>query len=113
MCRLLVSLLAAGFGSACACSQTALPHDSTATNAPSRFRSAEDGWFDVSGFLDEEYGFLPVVIPIKDYGMCEPALKLIQAPTPVPILLSFRLHQSGGGLRFVPSCPVGMIAHNP
>jgi outer membrane protein assembly factor BamA len=36
------------------------------TNAPSKFRSAEDGWFDVSGFLDEEYGFLPVVIPITE-----------------------------------------------
>ena len=39
---------------------------SAATNAPSRFRSAEDGWLDVSGFLDEEYGFLPVVLPITE-----------------------------------------------
>jgi hypothetical protein len=36
------------------------------TNAPSKFRSAEDGWLDVSGFLDEKYGFLPVVIPITE-----------------------------------------------
>jgi hypothetical protein len=34
------------------------------TNAPSRLYSDEDGWFDVSGFLDEKYGFLPVV-PIR------------------------------------------------
>jgi outer membrane protein assembly factor BamA len=37
-----------------------------ATPAPSKFRSAEDGWPDVSGFLDEKYGFLPVVIPITE-----------------------------------------------
>lgn len=43
---------------------TSKPRD--ATTAPSRFRSAEDGWIDVSGFLDEQYGFLPVVIPITE-----------------------------------------------
>ncbi|MGH2570804.1 MAG: BamA/TamA family outer membrane protein, partial [bacterium] len=32
----------------------------------SKFRSAEDGWFDVSGFLDEKYGFLPIAIPITE-----------------------------------------------
>jgi outer membrane protein assembly factor BamA len=36
------------------------------TPAPSKFRSADDGWLDVSGFLDEKYGFLPVVIPITE-----------------------------------------------
>ena len=30
------------------------------TPAPSKFRG-DDGWFDVSGFLDEKYGFLPIV----------------------------------------------------
>src|SRR5215831_7756879 len=30
------------------------------TNELSRFWSPDDGWFDVSGFLDEKYGFLPV-----------------------------------------------------
>lgn len=34
--------------------------------APSRFRSSEDGWLDVSGFLDETYGFLPLVVPITE-----------------------------------------------
>lgn len=33
---------------------------------PSKFYSAEDGWLDVSGFLDEKYGFLPVVVPITE-----------------------------------------------
>jgi hypothetical protein len=33
---------------------------------PSKFRYAEDGWLDVSGFLDEKYGFLPVAIPITE-----------------------------------------------
>ncbi len=42
------------------------PSATTTNNAPSKFRSPEDGWFDVSGFLDEEYGFLPVVIPITE-----------------------------------------------
>jgi len=36
------------------------------TNAPSKFRSAEDGWLDISGFLDADFGFLPVVLPISE-----------------------------------------------
>lgn len=39
---------------------------SAQTAEPSKFFSAEDGWFDVSGFLDEKYGFLPVAIPITE-----------------------------------------------
>jgi surface antigen Omp85-like protein len=39
---------------------------SAATNEPSKFRSPDDGWFDMSGFLDEKYGFLPVVVPITE-----------------------------------------------
>jgi hypothetical protein len=42
----------------------AQPQDTTAE--PSKFRSAEDGWLDVGGFLDQKYGFLPVVIPITE-----------------------------------------------
>ncbi len=34
--------------------------------APSKFFSAEDGWLDVSAFLDESYGFIPMVIPITE-----------------------------------------------
>ena len=37
-----------------------------ATNAPSKLRSAEDGWLDISGFVDQSYGFVPLVIPITE-----------------------------------------------
>lgn len=40
-----------------------------AETPPSRFRSAEDGWVDVSGWLDEAWGFVPLAAPIT-----EPAL---------------------------------------
>src|SRR5215510_9618359 len=46
--------------------QTAPTNAPAATNAPSKFRSADDSWLDVSGFLDEKYGFLPVAIPITE-----------------------------------------------
>ncbi len=36
------------------------------TKAPSKFRSAEDGWLDLSGFIDQAYGFAPLVIPITE-----------------------------------------------
>lgn len=36
------------------------------TNTPSRGRSSDDGWLDASRFLDQKYGFLPVVIPITE-----------------------------------------------
>jgi hypothetical protein len=39
---------------------------SSPPEAPSKFRSPEDGWFDVSGFLEEKYGFLPLVVPITE-----------------------------------------------
>jgi outer membrane protein assembly factor BamA len=35
-------------------------------HAPSKFVSADDGWLDLSGFLDERYGFIPLVIPITE-----------------------------------------------
>jgi hypothetical protein len=37
-----------------------------AQTTESKFISAEDGWFDVSAFLDEKYGFLPMVAPITE-----------------------------------------------
>jgi len=37
-----------------------------AVHAPSKFVSADDGWLDLSGFLDERYGFIPLVIPITE-----------------------------------------------
>ena len=36
------------------------------TNAPSKFRSAEDGWIDLSAFMDQSYGFAPLVMPITE-----------------------------------------------
>ncbi len=41
-------------------------NDNTVTNTPSRFRSSEDGWLDTSAFLDEQYGFLPLILPITE-----------------------------------------------
>jgi hypothetical protein len=32
----------------------------------SRFKDAEDGWFDISEFLDTAYGFVPVIYPITE-----------------------------------------------
>lgn len=60
----------------------------TATAAPSKFRSSDDGWLDVSGFLEEKYGFLPVALPIT-----EPAVG----------------YGAVGGLAFL-SKPVGAVA---
>ena len=43
------------------------PADSTPSEPkPSRFRSPEDGWLDISGFLDSRYGFLPVASVITE-----------------------------------------------
>jgi hypothetical protein len=36
------------------------------TSAPSKFRDAEDGWFDASNFLDSAQGFLPLAMPITE-----------------------------------------------
>jgi outer membrane protein assembly factor BamA len=43
-----------------------MPEKTETAPAPSKIRSTEDGWLDVSGFLDEKYGFLPVAIPITE-----------------------------------------------
>jgi outer membrane protein assembly factor BamA len=37
-----------------------------ATNAPSKFRSPEDGRLDLSAFIDKAYGFAPIVFPITE-----------------------------------------------
>ena len=52
-------------GSTAAAQTTSAPPQET-TSPPSKFRSPDDGWFDVSGFLDEKYGFLPIAIPITE-----------------------------------------------
>ena len=54
-----------------------------ASNAPSKLRSAEDGWLDLSGFIDQAYGFVPIVMPITEpavgYGAAG-ALAFIDKP---------------------------------
>ena len=42
------------------------PAPATAPEKPSRIRSQEDGKLDISGFLDEAYGFVPFVVPITE-----------------------------------------------
>jgi len=43
------------------------PSQPAATSqTPSKIRSAEDGWLDLSGFIDQAYGFAPIVIPITE-----------------------------------------------
>src|SRR3974390_2995546 len=46
--------------------QTNVTSEPEGTNAASKFRSPEDGWFDVSGFLEEKYGFIPVPLIITE-----------------------------------------------
>jgi outer membrane protein assembly factor BamA len=46
--------------------QTNVMSEPDATNTVSKFRSPEDGWLDVSGFLEEKYGFLPLPIIITE-----------------------------------------------
>ncbi len=63
--RLLSLICLAAILMAMSADDTPLPAGSL-TNAPSRFWSEEDDWFDISGFLDEPYGFLPLVMPITE-----------------------------------------------
>ena len=42
------------------------PSDPETPASESKFRSSEDGWLDVSGFLDRAYGFLPLLVPITE-----------------------------------------------
>jgi hypothetical protein len=61
---------------AAACFTTAAAQESDAGQSPtgqtaptgneSKFRSPEDGWLDVSGFLDKPYGFFPILVPITE-----------------------------------------------
>ena len=63
----MIAILAAvALWSAPAAAQPADTAPPDTTKPPSWLRSADDGWLDVSGFLDERYGFLPVGIPITE-----------------------------------------------
>ncbi|OPY86597.1 MAG: Surface antigen [Syntrophaceae bacterium PtaU1.Bin231] len=48
-----------------ACGQE-LSRSAAAAEKAVSFRSSEDGWLDASEFLDQTYGFLPVVVPITE-----------------------------------------------
>ena len=65
------------------CAAAAPPTSADPPSTSSWVRSADDGWLDVSGFLDEKYGFLPLVIPITEpavgYGAAG-ALAFISEP---------------------------------
>jgi hypothetical protein len=43
-----------------------LPRPETAPRFLSTLRSPEDGWLDASEFLDQAYGFMPIVLPITE-----------------------------------------------
>ena len=58
-------LVALASGDAAALEDPQAP-SSAPEKPPSKFRSPEDGWFDVSAFLDEPWGFLPIVMPITE-----------------------------------------------
>jgi hypothetical protein len=47
---------------------TAAAESATPAGSPtlSKFRSPDDGWLDLSAFLDTAYGFVPLVIPITE-----------------------------------------------
>jgi len=42
------------------------PQSQADKDAPSKLHSSEDGWLDMSGFIDQAYGFVPMVIPITE-----------------------------------------------
>jgi hypothetical protein len=46
--------------------QTNVTNEPEGTNAVSKFRSPDDGWIDVSGLLEEKYGFLPIPLIITE-----------------------------------------------
>ncbi len=63
-------MLAAVLASTSSSAQTASSVESTPIEAAPRkgsaLRSVDDGWLDMSDFIDQAYGFLPLVIPITE-----------------------------------------------
>ncbi len=53
------------------------------TKSRDKYISSEDGWFDISGFIDQAYGFAPIIMPITEpavgYGAAG-ALAFIDKP---------------------------------
>jgi len=46
--------------------QTNNTSEPAGTNAVSKFRSSDDGWFDASSVLEEKYGFIPIPLIITE-----------------------------------------------
>lgn len=61
-----VGLFLLGAAVTAAAEEQTPPKADTKPNSPSKFRSAEDGMPDWSGFLDEAYGFIPLIVPITE-----------------------------------------------
>jgi hypothetical protein len=61
--------------------------DDGAASAPSKFKDPDDGRFDVGGFLDTAYGFVPLLVPITEpavgYGAVGAAV-FIHGDSPTP-----------------------------
>jgi hypothetical protein len=62
---LAVLISSVGFG-LCAQAQTATAEAAERTNEGSKANPAEDGWPDLSKFLDSKLGFLPFIMPITE-----------------------------------------------
>jgi hypothetical protein len=60
-----LALAATLFSASIAAGQASTASGPTAAG-PSKLRSADDGWIDISGFLDTKYGFLPIAAPITE-----------------------------------------------
>jgi hypothetical protein len=69
-CAVALALFAA---TASAQTPTPTPAASPSPAPQSKFKSPEDGWFDLSGFLGSKYGFMPIAAPITEpsvgYGL--------------------------------------------
>lgn len=77
----LVGICAASSSASAQTASTQAPQASPA--APSKFKSPEDGWVDLSQFLASRYGFLPIAAPITEpsvgYGVAA-GLAFLSAP---------------------------------
>lgn len=60
-----VALLVAASGAATPARADA-PDPPSERDSTSKFFSREDGWFDVSGFMNTRFGFLPLAVPITE-----------------------------------------------
>ena len=63
----LLTLVLAGSATFAPAQTAPAPGQADAKEAkPSLVRSSEDGWLDLSGFIDQAYGFLPILLPVTE-----------------------------------------------